>query len=348
MRDFEKHLILTGTTIRSALSTLDKLAKHAITFIVDKDNKLKGSLTDGDIRRALIKGASIDQAVDDIIQSHPKFIREHQDNTTQILAYRENGFRILPIINEEEKVVGIVNFSELKSYLPLDVIIMAGGQGARLRPLTLDTPKPLLKVGEKPIIEHNIDRLRQYGMKNFWISVNYLGEQIESYFGDGAEKNIHIQYLWEKKPLGTIGAVAQISNFLHDYILLTNSDLLTNLDYEDFFLQCASNKADMSIATIPYTVQIPYAVLETNQGMVTDFKEKPSYTYYSNAGIYLIKKEHLQLIPKDQHFNATDLMEQLIKMGKTVSSYPLIGYWLDIGKHEDYKKAQEDIKHIKF
>jgi NDP-sugar pyrophosphorylase family protein len=225
---------------------------------------------------------------------------------------------------------------------------MAGGRGIRLKPLTDDTPKPLLKVGDKPILEHNINRLRLYGIDDFWITVKYLGNQIEEYFGDGRERNITIQYIYEDDPMGTIGSVSKINNFNHDYVLVTNSDLLTNIDYEHFFLDFIKQEADFSVVTIPYSVDVPYAVLETNNGHILNFREKPTYTYYSNGGIYLMRKELLKLIPIEKHYNATDLMEALIKSGKKVISYPLAGYWLDIGKHEDYEKAQRDILNISF
>ena len=152
---------------------------------------------------------------------------------------------------------------------------------------------------------------------------------------------------WEE-PLGTIGAVSKITNFSHDYVLVMNSDLLTNLDYEHFFLEFLKQDADMAVVTIPYQVNVPYAVLETTNGHIVNFKEKPTYTYYSNGGIYLVKKEVLQHIPEEQHFNATDLMETLIQKKKKVFSYPLSGYWLDIGNHSDFEKAMADIKNIKF
>ena len=217
---------------------------------------------------------------------------------------------------------------------------MAGGEGKRLRPLTEKTPKSLLKVGNRPIIEHNIDRLAEYGVENIYISIKYLQ--------NGEAKNISISYVKEDVPLGTIGAVSLINNLNSDYILVMNSDILTNIDYEDFFMEFVIQDADMAVATIPYKVDIPYAVLETSQNLVIDLKEKPTYTYYSNAGIYLIKKDLIKLIPTNSFFNATDLMELLIKSGKKLISYPLHSYWLDIGKHNDFEKAQEDIKHIKF
>jgi NDP-sugar pyrophosphorylase family protein len=282
-----------------------------------------------------------------IIQTNPKFIRKGDRDITKIIEYREANFRILPILDKHNKVVNVINFREIRSYLPVDAVIMAGGRGTRLQPLTDTIPKPLLKVGGKAIMEYNIDRLALYGIDDYWFSVKYLGEQIEEYFGNGNNKNRNIDYVWEETPLGTIGAVSKIKNFEHDYILLTNSDILTNLDYELFFLDFLEQDADFSVVTIPYKVNVPYAVLETSQREITSFKEKPSYTYYSNGGIYLIKRSVLQYIPEGSFYNATDLMEKLIAEKKKIISYPMSGYWLDIGKHEDFKKAQEDIKNIK-
>jgi NDP-sugar pyrophosphorylase family protein len=283
-----------------------------------------------------------------VIQPNPRYIRKGEHNLEKIIEYRDGNFRILPILNDCDKVVNVINFRETRSYLPVDAVIMAGGRGQRLSPLTDSTPKPLLKVGGKPIIEYNLERLALYGIDDFWISVNYLGEQIEKHIGNGNDKNVNISYIYEDSPLGTIGAVSNIKNFRHDCILVGNSDLLTNLDYEHFYLEFISQDADLAVVTIPYHVNIPYAVLETADGTVTSFKEKPTYTYYSNGGIYLIKRSALELLPENMHFNSTDLMEKLIARGKKVFSYPLLGYWLDIGNKADFEQAQKDIKNIKF
>jgi len=348
MRNFRDHLLFSGSTIKQALIQLDVLAKDAILFIIDQQEKLIGALTDGDVRRGLIKGISIDDTVNSIIQNNPKFIRRGERDINKVIEYREGNFRILPVIDKNDKVVNVINFREIRSYLPVDAVIMAGGRGQRLQPLTDATPKPLLKVGGKAIMEYNVDRLALYGIDDFWFSVKYLGEQIESHFGNGKQSNIHIDYVWEDEPLGTIGAVSKITNFSHDYVLVMNSDLLTNFDYEHFYLDFINQDADFSVVTIPYNISVPYAVLETTNGEIKSFKEKPTYTYYSNGGIYLMKKSVLNFLPKEAHFNATDLMEKLIQENKKVVSYPLLGYWLDIGKHEDFEKAQIDIKHIKF
>ena len=348
MRDYKDHLISSTTAIKDALIKLDILASDAILFIVDKNNILKGTLTDGDIRRGLIKGISIDSFVTDVIQDNPKFIKYGEQDISKIIRYRESNFTILPVLNNKKQVINIINFRNKRSYLPIDAVIMAGGRGQRLRPLTDTTPKPLLKVGDKSIMEHNVDRLALYGIDDFWFTINYLGNQIVDYFGDGIAMNRSIQYVWEDKPLGTIGAASKIDDFKHEHILVSNSDILTNLDYEAFYLDFLEKDADFAVVTIPYNVSIPYAVLETSNGYVLNFKEKPTYTYYSNGGIYLMKRAMLEYIPKGQHFNATDLMEKLIQENKKVVSYPLVGYWLDVGKHEDFEKAQNDINTIKF
>jgi dTDP-glucose pyrophosphorylase len=348
MRSYSEHLLKQGSTVKEALARLDVLAKDAILFIVDEENRLIGSLTDGDVRRGFLKGFGLENTVDEIIQPKPRSIQKGERDLAKVIEYRENNFRIIPILDKDNHVVNVINFRELRSYLPVDAVIMAGGRGKRLKPLTDSVPKPLLKVGEKPILEHNINRLALYGIDDFWISVNYLGNQIEEYFGDGNERNITIKYVWETEPLGTIGAISKIDHFDHDYVLVINSDLLTNLDYEQFFLYFLKQDADFAVVTIPYQVNIPYAVLELRDEHIIDFKEKPTYTYYSNGGIYLMKKSVLKYIKKDVFFNTTELMELLIKERKKVISFPLVGYWLDIGSHNEYEKAQNDIQHIRF
>jgi dTDP-glucose pyrophosphorylase len=348
MRIYKDHLILSGSKVKDALLLLNELSQDAILFVVDAEDKLVGSLTDGDVRRGLLKGFNIESLVNEIIQDNPRYITKGENDLKKIIEYREGDFRVVPVVDEKNKVVNVINFRNIRSYLPIDAVIMAGGRGQRLKPLTDSTPKPLLQVGGKAIMEHNLDRLALFGIDDFWISVKYLGEQIENHFGQGNKKNVKIDYVWENEPLGTIGAVSKIKNFEHDYILVTNSDLLTNINYEQFFLEFVKQDADLAVLTIPYQVSVPYAVLETTNGQVKSFKEKPTYTYYSNGGIYLIKKSMLKYIPEDVFFNATDFMEELIKNDLKVISFPFSGYWLDVGKHEDFEKAQIDIKNISF
>ncbi len=348
MRHYSEYLILVDAPIKAALEKLDKLAIDAILFAVNNEGQLIGSLTDGDVRRGFLRNLTMTDTVVAFMKENPKYIIKGNYSIDEIIALRDNLFRIIPILDSNKVVINVLNFRFQKSYLPVDAVIMAGGLGSRLKPLTNTTPKPLLKVGGKAIIDHNVDRLRKFGVDDYWLSVRFLGEQLESHFADGASRGINMQYVWETEPLGTIGALSKISDFKHDYVLITNSDILTNLDYEDFFLDFIDKGADMSVVTIPYHVNIPYAVMETSNNHVISFKEKPTYTYYSNGGIYLVKRAVLNKIPANTFFNATDLMEQLIKEGGKLISFPMRQYWLDIGKHEDFKQAQEDIKHIQF
>ena len=348
MKNIKKHIISKDISVREVLSRLDQLASDAILFLTDDQLTLIGTLTDGDIRRGLIKGLNLETRIEDFVINKPKFFRKNEFDLSVVKEWRAKNFRIIPVLDSEDRIIDIVNFRLQKSYLPIDAVIMAGGKGTRLRPLTLDTPKPLLKVADKPIIEYNIDRLKDYGVRNITLTIKYLGQQIIDYIGDGHEKDLNINYIEEDEPLGTIGAVSIVKNLDNDYVLVMNSDLLTNIDYEDMFKELLEKKGEMIVATTPYEVQIPYGVIEVEDERIVALKEKPTYTYYSNAGIYIIKKEHIGLIPKNQHYNATDLMEALYSSGKKVIHYPILGYWLDIGKPDDYKKAENDIKHIKF
>lgn len=348
MKFENKHLFDSTASVRQALIQLDQLAADAILVVVNESNQLVGSLTDGDLRRGFIKGLGFEDSLAQFMQSNPKFIYEDEFNQDILENYRKNNFKIIPILNRNMEVVDILNFKTRKTLLPVDAILMAGGEGKRLRPLTENTPKPLLKVGDKPIIEYNIDRLAKVGVENIYLSINYLGEQLEAYFKDGKDKHLNIRYIKETKPMGTIGSVLLVDTYEHDELIVMNSDLLTNIDFADFYKSFKAADADMAVAATSYSVDIPYAVLETDDTQkIKSLKEKPRYTYYSNAGIYILKKEVLKMIPGNTFFDITDLMDKVMAMDMKLITYPINGYWLDIGKHEDFKKAQEDIKHLK-
>lgn len=348
MNIVEKHRILYTKSVREALIKLDLIAPSSILFVVDEQNKLLGSLTDGDLRRGFIKGLGFEDELLDFVQFSPIYVKENEVDLDQLEKFRRDLLKIIPIVNDNSIIVDILDFSLRKTLIPADAVLMAGGEGKRLRPLTENTPKPLLKVGDKPIIEYNIDRLINFGIKNINLSINYLGEQLVDYFGDGSAKGVGIKYVKEDKPLGTIGSILLVDEFHNDDIIVMNSDLLTNIDFADFFKSYQESGADMAVAATSYHVDVPYAVLEMGEGTeVKSLKEKPRYTYYSNAGIYIIKKDLLKIIPQNQFYDITDLMERVLEMNLKLITFPINGYWLDVGKHEDFKKAQEDIKHIK-
>ncbi len=348
MNDINRHLINENETVRNALIQLNELAANAILFVVNSKNFLIGSITDGDLRRGFIKGLGFEDSILDFIQSDPKFIYEDEYNQEKLEDFKKRNFKIIPIINRERQIVDLLNFRIKSALIPAEALLMAGGEGKRLRPLTETTPKPLLKVGDKPIIEYNIDRLINVGIKKITISINYLGEQLVDYFKDGEEKGVKIAYAKETKPLGTIGSIHLCDEFEYEDIIVMNSDILTNIDFVDFYKTYKNSGADMAVAATSYHVDVPYAVLEADdQQTVKSLKEKPRYTYYSNAGIYILNKKLLEMIPKDTFFDITDLMDKMLAMDLKLVTFPINGYWLDIGKHEDFKKAQEDIKHLK-
>jgi len=337
-------------TIKDAILGLnDALTKHGIStlFVINSESELVGTITDGDIRRALVAGSQLDTDISGVMHRNFSFLREHKFTLSDIDSIRDRKIDIVPVLDENNRIVRVVEFKKLKSVLPLTAVLIAGGEGRRLLPLTLTTPKPLLKIGNKPIIEHNIDRLVQHGVATIHISVNYLAQQIKDYFQDGASKGIRIGYVQESKPLGTIGSVSLLEEIDTDYVLISNSDLLTNINYEDMFRTFIDRDADLIVATNPYKVNIPYGILEVDsEDHIKGLIEKPTYEYYSNAGIYILKKSILELLPKNEYFNATDLIELLLRQNYKVLHYKILTYWLDIGLMDDYHKAQEDIKHI--
>lgn len=338
-------IIQKQDTLERALIKLDA-SPQIQTLLIEEDDKIIGSLTDGDIRRGLIKGLDKTNLVQDFMNTAFTFLSAGIYEPEKIATIQKLQLKIVPELNSNGSLKRIVNFKKIKTILPIDAVIMAGGKGTRLMPLTENTPKPMLKIGEKPIMEYNVELLQKYGVTHLNVSVKYLAAQIESYFGKGFDRDMQISYVSESKPLGTIGAVKQVPIFHNDYILVMNSDLLTNINLELMFKELVENDADMICATTDYKVQIPYGVIEANGNKISALKEKPTYTYYSNAGIYIFKKSVVDLIPAETFFNATDLLETLINDNKKVLHFPIKNYWLDIGKHVDFEKAQNDIKSI--
>lgn len=346
MNDFSRYIIKSDLTIREALVALNRLSSTILTlFVVDAQDVMVGTLTDGDTRRALIGGSDLSDSVEKAMNPNFHCIEENDLCVECIRELREKGIVLLPVLTSEKKIQTIYNLKEKKSILPMDAVLMAGGKGERLRPLTDKTPKPLLKVGDRCIIDYNVGRLIEYGVENISVTVNYLGEQIERHFEQECN-GVKVHCVREPEYLGTIGSVKFVEIFQNDTVLVMNSDLFTNINFEDFFLHFQRNNADLSVAAIPYSVSVPYGIFELEDKEIKGIKEKPTYNYYANSGIYLIKRKLLDLIPDGLFFNATDFIEKLVKENYHVIRFPLMGYWIDIGKHEEYKKAQEFVKHI--
>jgi len=345
MKDFTKYTINKSATIREALIKLDNISDDVLTLLIVDGNKLKGTLTDGDIRRYLIKYPSLDNCVEQVMCKNFNYIVPNEKNINKIKNIRNENIELLPCINDSFELLNVYNLKNKKSILPVDTVLMAGGKGERLRPLTEKTPKPLLKIGEKAIIDYNVDHLIDYGIENIYVTTNYLAEQIEEHFSS-ERKGIRINCFRETKYLGTIASIKLIPCIKNDEVIVMNSDLFTNIDFEDFYIHFQERNADMSAAAIPYSVNIPYGIFELDGRNIQGITEKPTYNYYANAGIYIIKKHLLDLIPDDKYYNATDFMDLLISKNKKVIRYPLTGYWIDIGKPVDFQKAQDFVKHI--
>lgn len=341
------HIVNKDVTLLEALSRINTLAPEPLVlFVVDDENRMVGTLTDGDSRRALIAGASVNDKTEKIMLRNFRYMRlDDITNVQEIRHQKEMQMKLVPILDENKHIVDIINLEKYKTRLPIDAVMMAGGKGERLRPLTENTPKPLLPVGDKAIIDHNVDRLISYGVQHISVTVNYLKEQIEEHYRE-LRNGVQIQTVREPKFLGTIGSIKFVPKFYNDTTLVMNSDVFTNIDYEDFFLHFQQHDAEMSVAAIPYNVSIPYGILDLDGRNIQGLLEKPKYTYYANAGIYLIKRRALDEIPYDAFFNATDLVEKLILEGKKVIRYPLNGTWIDIGNPQEYQKAQDLVKHI--
>lgn len=343
----QKYIIHQNQSLLEALTQINALQQGPLVlFVLDGEERMVGTLTDGDARRALIAGANVQEKAGAVMHTSFNFIREGEGNiVAQLHRQRELHMKLVPIIDQNNRISDIINLEEFITKLPIDAVLMAGGKGERLRPLTEKTPKPLLPVGGKAIIDHNIDRLISYGVQHISVTVNYLKEQIEEHFAQ-PHNGVQVQTVREPKFLGTIGSIKFVKEFYNDTVLVMNSDLFTNINYEDFYLHFIEHDAMMSVAAVPYTVSVPYGIFDLDGREIQGLIEKPTYNYYANAGIYLIKRAALDEIPEDTFFNATDLIERLISEGKKVIRFPLNGTWIDIGNPQEYQKANELVKHI--
>ena len=345
--NYSELLIKKNKTIVDALNQLNALKdiSRLILFVMDDNDVLLGTVTDGDIRRSITKNKNLNKKVIDICNKG--FVYSYKTvDYLNLDEFRKNDIKILPILNKDKTISKVIDLDFYKSILPIECMIMAGGRGKRLSPLTDKVPKPMLMLGDKPIIEHNIDRLIKFGINKIYISINYLGQQIIDYFGDGSSKGIEIKYVNEEKFLGTAGALGLVDGFISKHILLMNGDLYTNVDFEELYLNLIKDNADMVVSSTRYKVDIPYAIFDENKFRVNKLNEKPNYTYYSNAGIYIFKKKYVEKIKKNEYLDITDFIDYMINIKKKIIHVPIRGYWIDIGSPNEYKNAKENTKYL--
>lgn len=334
------HSISPEETVRGAMKRLNELSGDSMTlFVIDNDHRILGTVTDGDIRRALIAGGELDHPVEAVMKREFLFASSLEDLSIKMAQGRKRHIELLPVL-KDGKAVDMIDLRVTKAILPVEAVMMAGGRGERLRPLTDDTPKPLLPVADKPILEHNIEELEAYGIRKIYVTVNYLKEMIISYClkRDGRAT---IKCVEEPKRLGTFGSLAYIDDVASDDIIVMNSDLLSAIDFEAMYLHHKHSKADFTIAAVPYSVSVPFAIMRMQGNWVKALEEKPTYNYFANGGVYIMKSDLMQKIIKGEYLDAPDFIMSLISEGKNVGCYHLEGSWVDIGSPDDYRLANE-------
>ncbi len=339
-----EYTINTAASVKDALSLLENNGIQTL-FVTDGEGRMRGTLTDGDVRRGILAGIGTDSPVSEVMHRDFKYLRAGSVDVASIRSFREKRIYFIPVLDEDDRIVDLLNLRQYRSRLPIDAVLMAGGKGERLRPLTESTPKPLLPVGDKAIIDHNVDRLISYGVRDITVSVNYLAGQLEAHF-EAPRDGVQVKCFHEKDFLGTVGSVRLMPPFAHDAVLVMNSDLFTNIDFEDFYLHFKEYDADLSVAAIPYDVSIPLGILDLDGRDVKGVSEKPVFNYYALAGIYLMKRSVIAEIPEGSFFHATDLIGKLVAEGRKVIRYPLNGTWIDIGTLKEYQKACDLVKHL--
>lgn len=343
-QNLQKYCITPNNTIKDVIKLIDD-NKNGIALVCDPQKKLIGTITDGDIRRFMLAGRSIDEPCSNVMSHNPFSVPDSSPRGTLIETLQKNKLRQLPLVNAKGEVTGLFFIKNLLEDVMSPVaVIMAGGEGRRLRPLTDTIPKPMIKVGDEPVLKRIIDGLSQAGIKNVFISINYLGETIKEYFGNGSKFGVNINYLAEKEKLGTGGALSLLPNEISSPCLILNGDVVTDINFSnlvDFHIQ---HNASMTVAAAEYNVAVPYGVLELADHYVLGLKEKPSHKFMCNAGVYAINASLLRLVPKDTFYNMTDLLQDTINLGLHVAAFPIREYWTDIGRKEDLDRANLDLE----
>ncbi len=349
--DISNLCISPETSLRDTIACLDRSGK-GIALVVDPEKHLLGTITDGDIRREIMAGSDLGEPVSRLMEKkksggarEPITAREGTGRTELLQLMQEWVVRQVPILDPQGHVTGLATWDDLLPHeaASLQAIVMAGGLGSRLHPHTKDTPKPMLQVGDRPLLERIVGQLKQSGIQQVNITTHYMPEKIREHFGDGHGFGVNIQYVSEDRPLGTAGAVGLMEE-TDSPLLIVNGDILTDIDFRVMLAFHIEHKADLTVGVRQYDLQVPYGVIENDGINIKQVREKPLYTFFVNAGIYLLDPGARSYIPSGRRFDMTNLIELLIAKGRSVVSFPIIEYWLDIGKPDDYKQAQLDIQ----
>jgi len=348
MVNWKSAILNKNDTMEMAINVLDS-ASLRIVMVADQDEKLIGTITDGDIRRALIKQLPIDTPVTEIMFTNPSVSSIDDDKEIIMSLMKSRDILQIPVVDMDGKIIGLEILQHLLETRKHNnvVFLMAGGFGKRLQPLTNETPKPLLKVGNKPILETILCQFIDYGFHKFVISTHYKADMIQSYFGKGSQWGVEISYVYEDKPLGTAGALGLLpKDFTELPIIMMNGDLLTKVNYERMLAFHNEHNGIATMGVREYDFQVPYGIVKADEHLVKNIEEKPVQKFFVNAGVYVLSPKLIEKITPEQYTDMPQLLENQIHHGLEVNMFPIHEYWLDIGRQDEFERAQEDMKGI--
>ncbi|BCL60662.1 mannose-1-phosphate guanylyltransferase [Desulfomarina profundi] len=344
MSDWKKTCLGPNAPLVEAIQVLSQGAMR-IVLVVDQKNRLLGTVTDGDIRRALIRHCAMDTPVAQFMSRNPTVASVKDDRNHILLLMQRRDILQIPLVDSENVVVGLETFQGLnkRPFYENPVFLMAGGFGKRLRPLTLDTPKPLLKVGKKPILENILEQFIECGFHNFFISTHYKAKMLKDYFGDGEKWNVSIRYVYEEEPCGTAGALGLLPEDLPQLpVIVMNGDLLTKVNFEHLLEFHNESEGIATMCVREYDFQVPYGVVKARDNKMIGIEEKPIHKFFVNAGIYVLDLEIVRSVEGGKYLDMPDLLETCVDRGDTVTMFPIHEFWLDIGNMPDYKRANSE------
>jgi dTDP-glucose pyrophosphorylase/predicted transcriptional regulator len=345
MYNWKKTILKCNDTLKTAIQVLDREALR-IVMVVDEQNKLVGTVTDGDIRRAMIQHQGMDTLLVTVMFKSPTTASVNDDHDTILSMMKNKGLLQVPILDIDKRVVGLETLHHLIDECKIEnpVFLMAGGFGKRLQPLTNDIPKPLLKVGKKPILETILEQFAAAGFQNFYISTHYKAEMIREHFDNGSKWGVNIQYVHEEEPLGTAGALGLLPDELPDIpILMMNGDLLTKINFERLLQFHNEHDGIATMCVREYDFQVPYGVIKAKEHRITKIVEKPIHKFFVNAGIYVLNSSLVKSVNGKEYLDMPNLLEEQIKNNMQVNNFPIHEYWLDIGRMEEYEHANNEI-----
>jgi dTDP-glucose pyrophosphorylase len=347
MKDWEQTLVGADTTLREALETIDR-AGCRIALVIDANGRLLGTLSDGDVRRGLLKGLNLGDKVIAAMYGNPTRLKVDEDRQSILATMRRLGLHQIPIVDSDNVVVGLEVVDDFLTTPVRDhwVVIMAGGMGSRLEDLTRHTPKPMLKVGSRPLLETIVRGYSDHGFRRFYFAVNYGSAQIEAHFGDGSGLGVEIRYLREQQRLGTAGALSLLPESPTLPIVVTNADLLTKENHAHMVDRHVESGADATMAVRAYEMQVPFGVVRERDGCIEAIEEKPVQQFVVSAGMYVLSPQVLRLVPQGQFFDMPSLFEAMVREGLKTRCHYIDGYWLDIGRLPDYERANMDFAEV--